>query len=126
MGQPLRRIAFGYTLDAFPGNLIVACHQLKRKLERAGFSVVVATCPLSALPPDTDIVFVPEALAEAARQAAPQCRIEVLDHLLNHPAYNALVAQLAEGGEWSAERLAAPADPDAGEIQTYRGYERVD
>ncbi len=36
MAQVVRRIAFGYTIDAFPGMLIVACHQLKRKLERAG------------------------------------------------------------------------------------------
>ncbi|MBI5878097.1 MAG: hypothetical protein HZB53_10615 [Chloroflexi bacterium] len=126
MTRLVRRIVFGYTYDAFPGLLIVACNQLKRKLERAGFAVTVETAPLSALPPDTDIVFVPLALADVARQAASQCRIEVLDELLNHPSYNILVAQLMDGSEWTALPAAPPADPAAGTIQTYRGSLRID
>lgn len=126
MTRLVRRIVFGYTYDAFPGALIIGCNQLKRKMERAGFAVIVETAPLDALPPDTDIVFVPEALADAARHAAPQCRIETLDVLLNHPSYNALVEQLTNGSDWTAERAAPPADPSAGKIQTYRGYMRID
>jgi len=122
----VRRIVFGYTYDAFPGLLIIACSQLKRKLERAGFAVRVETAPLADLPGDTDIVFVPRDLEREARAAAPQCRIEALDDLLNHPSYNVLVDQIADGSEWTAAQTAPPADPAAGSIQTYRGSLRID
>lgn len=126
MARLVRRIVFGYSYDAFPGLLIVACNQLKRKLERAGFAVKIGTEPLSSLPDDTDIVFVPQELEREARQAAPQCRIEVLDELLNHPSYNELVDQIVDGSEWTAASAPPPADPSAGTIQTYRGSLRID
>jgi mannitol-specific phosphotransferase system IIBC component len=121
----VRRIVFGYDIDFFPGLLIVGCNQLKRKLERAGFDVRVGTFPLDHLPPDTDIIFVPSELDAMARKAAPQCRIESLDSLLNHPAYNQLVEQLERGTEWTAPPLAAHSDEE-GQIMQYRGYQRID
>ena len=122
----IRRIVFGYTVDCFPGPLIVGCNQMKRKVERAGFDIAVSMEPLSELPPETDVLFVPLELAELAQQIAPQCRIEALDNFLNHPLYNALIAQLKEGREWSAaQRTAHVTNEEEGYIATYRGYQRI-
>ncbi|MBI1800728.1 MAG: hypothetical protein HYR71_03755 [Chloroflexi bacterium] len=125
--RPLKRIVFGYTLDGFPGLLIVGYNQLKRKLERARFDIAMSLCPLSDLPAEVDVLFVPAELAEAARQAAPASRIEALDSFMNHPAYNLLIQQLVEGREWTAlKRPAEPPSDEEGYIVRYRGYERIE
>lgn len=121
----VKRIVFGYTVDCFPGLLIVGCNQLKRKIERAGFDVAVSMEPLTALPTDTDILCVPPELLKAAQQTT-DCRIEVIDHYLNHPTYNTVIAQLKAGHEWTAARRSERmTSADDGEIMTYRGYERI-
>ena len=122
----VKRIVFGYTVDCFPGLLIVGCNQLKRKVQRAGFAIAVSMEPLTALPPDSDILCVPPELVALAQEVAPHCRIEALYNYLNHPAYNVLIEQLRAGHEWTAARLTERVtDADEGEIMTYRGYERI-
>jgi mannitol-specific phosphotransferase system IIBC component len=124
----VRRIVFGYTIDCFPGLLIVGCNQLKRKLERAGFVVTVSMEPLTALPVETDILIVPSELGELARQAASHSHIEVVDNFLNHPIYNTLIAQFNEGQVWTAARKEPNTqipDESEGQIVTYQGYQRI-
>jgi len=123
----VKTIVFGYTLDYFPGPLIVGYNQLKRKLQRAGFAVSVRLCPLSDLPSDVSIIFTPLELADQAAQAAPHSRIIALESFLNQPSYNALVEQLKEGREWTAARVSTHArSDDEGQIVNYRGYERIE
>ncbi len=122
----LRRIAFGYTLDNFPGALIVGQHQLTRKLERAGFDVAVSFCPLNDLPADTDILIVAPELVPAACQAAPHSHVQIVENFINHPAYDELIEQLQAGKEWMAARLADRPVTEGGKILHYRGYERID
>jgi mannitol-specific phosphotransferase system IIBC component len=123
----LRRIVFAYTVDFFPGMLILGHNQLKRMLARNGFDVKVSMAPLNDLPPDVDMVFVPPELAEAARQAVPHGRVEVLESPLNHPRYDALIRQLGEGIEWTAARVVEQASTEeSGQMVRYRGYERIE
>lgn len=122
----LKRIVFGYSVDCFPGTLIIGHNQLKRKLIRAGFDVTVSMAPLKDLPPDVDILFVPPELAEAARQVACHCQVEVLETFLNHPLYDTLINKL-DGTEWVARRLTEhPPEAESGQIVRYRGYERIE
>ncbi len=90
------KIAFGFTLDVFPGPLILGYNQVKHKLAEAGVHASVSLTALADLPADVDVVFVPPELAEAARLAAPHAHVEALDNFLNHPGYNALVQDLAQ------------------------------
>ena len=127
MPRILKRIVFGYTVDFFPGNLILGYNQLKRMLARAQFDVKVNLAPLNDLPPHTNIVFVPPELVETARRAAPSCQIEALASFLNDPHYDALIRQLEEGTEWTAAKIADQTSAeDSGEIVNYRGYERIE
>ncbi len=89
-----KTIVFGYTLDCLPGLLIVGYNQFKHKVAEAGLNVAVKMLPLNDLPPQVDVLFVPQEFAEAARKAAPHSRVEVLGTFLNHPSYNTLIQQL--------------------------------
>ncbi len=123
----IKRIVFGYSLDNFPGALIIGQHTLQRKLERAGFDVSVSFCPLSDLSADTDILIVAPELVPAACQAAPHSHVQIVEDFINHPAYDELIEQLQSGKEWTAARLAdRPAATEEGKIFKYRGYERID
>ena len=121
----LRRVVVGYSVDYFPGALIIAHHSLQAKLARAGYAVAVTLAPLHDLPEGVDILLTPPELAEAARAAAPHAVHVSLDSHAHHPFYDQLVAELAAGQVWTAER---PAERPAGqgEVVVYRGYERVD
>ena len=92
--EPLLRVVFGFTLDIFPGLLILGHNQFKRKAADAGLRVSVSMLALGELPPDVAVVFVPQELAEAARQAAPGATVVALDSFLNHPAYKQIIAEL--------------------------------
>jgi hypothetical protein len=95
LARCVKTIVFGYTLDVFPGPLIIGYNQLKHKIEEAALGVSVKMLPLSDLPAEVDYLFVPLELAEAARQAAPHSRVEALDSFLNHPSYNTVVEELS-------------------------------
>lgn len=123
----LRRIVFGYTVECFPGMLILGYNQLKRMLARAEFDVKVNLAPLNDLPADTDILFVPPELLESARCAASNARVDALEDYLNHPAYTALIQQISEGVEWRACKITEqPASDQNTQIVRYRGYERIE
>ncbi|MBI5302221.1 MAG: hypothetical protein HY868_08795 [Chloroflexi bacterium] len=125
--RTLLRVVFGYAVECFPGALILGYHQLKRMFVRAGFVVKVSMSPLSDLPPDTNLLLVPTALAEEARRGAFDCQIEVLEDFLNAPIYSTLIHQLTESIEWTAPKIVGQTTPnDDGEIVNYRGYERVE
>jgi hypothetical protein len=91
-----KQIVFGYTLDVFPAMLVVACEQLKRKVARAGADAHVQMLPLTELPADTFVLFVPPILVDAAHQAAPGARIEALGEMVNLRVYDALVEELSK------------------------------
>jgi mannitol-specific phosphotransferase system IIBC component len=123
----VRRIAFGYALDFFPGTLILGFNQLKHMLERAGFAATVSMSPLSDLPLDADIILVPRVLLEGARKVAPNSRVEGLDSFLDHPIYRSLIEELESGQEWTAARLTQhPSEEGEGQVVRYRGYQRID
>jgi hypothetical protein len=90
-----KQVVFGFTLDVFPGMLIVGYNQFKRKAAEAGLQAQVRLMNLSDVPADVDVLFVPPELAEAARRAAPHSRVEALDNYLNHPSYNGLIEALS-------------------------------
>jgi len=101
-GAP-REVVFGFTLDVFPGPLITGYQQFKNKIADADISARVRMLPLGELPADLDVLFVPRELADAARAAAPDSRIVVLDTFQNHPMYNSLVDEwLLRGAQSSA------------------------
>ena len=122
----IRRIVFGYTLDHFPSAIILGHNQLKRMLERAGFAIKVTMAPLTDLPPDVDILFVPPELEQAAQAILAPERIQVLEDMVNHPRYANLVQQLTERVTITAARQDEHATENAGNIITYRGYQRVE
>jgi mannitol-specific phosphotransferase system IIBC component len=127
-GEPrlLRRIVFGYTVECFPGMLILGYNQLKRMLARGEFDVKINLAPLNDLPSDTDILFVPPELREPAEHVT--CvQVQVLEDYLNHPAYTALMQQLNDGVGWRACKIAEPPAPEQNSQSVrYRGYERIE
>jgi mannitol-specific phosphotransferase system IIBC component len=122
----IHRIGFGYALDFMPAALIVGFNQLRRKLERAGFSVVISLEPLSALPAGLDILFVPPELEATARAVAPQLPIVVVANFLNHPSYSELIRRLAEGREIYALPVEDERPASGAVVERYRGYERIE
>jgi len=108
----------------------------------------VELLPLTGLPSDTDLLFVPEALADAARQAAPEACVVGVDERPAPEVFQTLVDQLRAGVELTAASdetadagadAAPPAEPAAGSEQPrpppapprgkvvrYRGWERID
>lgn len=121
-----KRIVFGYSLDFFPGSLLLGHHQLKRMIERAGFDLSVLMSPLSDVPPDTDLLFVVSELEQAARQAAPHARVEVVEDFVNHPAYERLIKELEAGTTIIARKIDERERKERAKILHYRGYERLD
>jgi hypothetical protein len=62
----IKKIAVAYDLNALPLTLIQSYNVLRRRIERAGFKIEAIMRPLTDLPPEVDVVFVPEERAEAA------------------------------------------------------------
>jgi hypothetical protein len=119
-------IGFGYALDFMPAPLLVGYNQLRRKVERAGLNVVVELVPLSDLPAELDILFVPAQLEATARGVWNAGPLIVLEAYLNHPAYSELVSRLQQGTEIYALPMEPPPAPDEPIILHYRGNVRVD
>ena len=125
--QVLKRIVFGYSVDSFSGSELLGYNQLKRMLERAAYDVAVSLEPLNELPSNIDLMFVPPHLADQARQATPQTRVQVIEDFVNNPIYEALIQKLQDGREWTAPKVVArSATDESGQIVRYRGYERID
>ncbi len=122
----IRRIGFAYALDFMPAPLIVGYNQLRRKLERAGFGVVVSLVPLHDLPPAIDMLFVPEELEAPAREVAPALSIVVVDNFLNHPSYSALIERLTDRREIYALRAEDEHSQSDSVIERWRGNERIE
>jgi hypothetical protein len=107
----VRRIVWGYEVGVLPVPWLMGYKRLKAMIERAGFAIRVDLLPLSGLPADTDLLCVPDELAEAARAAAPEAYVLALGGRPPQDALQALVDQLGAGVELTAERTAAPAAP---------------
>lgn len=121
----VKKIVVGYDVNILPLSLIRSFTRLRGRLARAGFKIEAVLRPISRLPLDTDILFVPAELMEVARQAAPET-LYVL--AIQQSAYNELVKQLEEGGEIYALRAEDSADQSGsqgGSIVRYRGYTRI-
>ncbi len=102
----VKRVVFGFTVDVFPGRLLIGYEQFKRKAAEANLGVQVELARLSDLPPNTFLLLVPAELAEAARQAAPECRIEVVEDSVNSPIFDSIIREIrAENAQASASRL---------------------
>jgi mannitol-specific phosphotransferase system IIBC component len=125
----VKKVVVAYDLNALPPTLIRNFSVLRRKLERAGFKVEVVLRPLTQLPPEADVLFVPDALVEAAQAAAPGARVMPLALSAPHPpAFDDLVQQLNAGQELYALRVEEGSDqPDTPRrvIVRYRGHERL-
>jgi hypothetical protein len=130
----VRRIVWAYEAGVLPGSWLMGCKRLKALLERAGFGIRVDMLPLTELPVDADVVFVPEALDEAARAAAPAARVIALAGRPEQEVFDALVAELRAGTELTAppsaaasdEGVDAPGTAPRGTVVRYRGWERID
>ena len=122
----IRSIGFGYALDFMPAPFLVGFNQMRRKLERAGFTVNVSLVPLSDVPSDIDILFVPAHLESNARKAAPGKWIIALDTYLNHLSYADVLNRLEDGSEIYALRANAGGTESGSEIVRYRGNLRID
>jgi mannitol-specific phosphotransferase system IIBC component len=109
-----------------PAPLLVGYNRLRRKVERAGLNVAVELVPLSDLPSELDILFVPAPLEAAARSVWNAGPLIVLEAYHNHPAYSELVSRLQQGTEIYALPMEPPPAPDEPIILHYRGNVRVD
>lgn len=87
-------IIFGFTIDVFPGMLIVGYEQLKRKVEEAGINAQVKMLALDALPANVHTLIVPIQLEQSARQAAATARVIALAEMVNAPIYETLIQEL--------------------------------
>jgi hypothetical protein len=144
----VRRIVWGYEVGVLPVPWLMGSKRLKAALERAGFAIRVDLLPLTGLPPDTDLLFVPDALADAARRAAPDAHVVCVDERPGPEVFQTLVDQLRAGVDLTvasdeaadaAEDAAPPAEPalgsdqprpppapPRGKVVRYRGWERID
>ena len=125
----VKKVAVAYDLNALPLTLIRNFSVLRRKLERAGFKIEVVMRPLTQLPPDVDVLFVPDVLVESARQAMPGARVMPLALTeARPPAFDELLQQLDSGQELYALRVEGESDqPNAPRriVVRYRGHERL-
>jgi hypothetical protein len=130
MPKLLKKIVLGYELPALPTFLMRSFMLLRSKLGRAGFQIEVVLRPLNQLPPDTDLLFVPTGLVEAARQVAPPTArvVPLTASTAQQPAYDELLKQLEAGQGIYALRVEAEEHQPGsrpGTIVRYRGYTRL-
>jgi mannitol-specific phosphotransferase system IIBC component len=126
----VKKVAVTYDLSALPPSLILSFNVLRRKLERSGYEIEVVLRPLNGLPPDVDLVFVPEEMQAAAQQAVPGARLMPLVPDASHqPAYDELLQHLEAGQEMCASRRQEgdnATEATRRVIMRYRGHERID
>lgn len=87
-------IVFGFTVDICPALLILGYEQFRKRATEKGLGIDVRLVALSDLPEHIHTLFVPPALAQAARQSAPNSRIIALEELVNNPIYDAVIEVL--------------------------------
>ena len=121
----IKKVVIGYELKALPPALIRSLTLLRGKLARKRYKIEVSLCPLSQLPPDADVLFVPGGLLEAAEQAAPAAAwVAPLDTATTQQViFDELLQRLAAGQEMYA--LLVEEQPGRGVIVRYRGNERI-
>ena len=135
----VRRVVWAYEVGVLPVPWLMGYKRLKATLERAGFAIRVDMLPLTGLPDDVDLLFVPDELAETARQAAPSVQVTALEGRPEQTVFQALVDQLRAGTALAApsappatsipaaeEHGGAPPEAPRGTIVRYRGFERID
>jgi hypothetical protein len=98
---------------------------LRGKLARKRYKVEVILCPLSQFPADTDVLFVPGELLEAAQQAASEAAwVAPLDAAKTHQVvFDELVQRLEAGQGMYA--LSVDEQSRGGVIVRYRGNQRI-
>lgn len=84
--------------EAGMGSSLMSVNALKKKLKKANVDVTVIHKPARAIPQDAQVVVVHKGLAAVARSKAPQAVVVTFNHFMNDPAFDRLVATLAEGG----------------------------
>jgi mannitol-specific phosphotransferase system IIBC component len=137
----VRRVVWGYQVGMLPVPWLMGFKRLKATLEREGFAIRVELLPLTSVPADADLLFVPDDLAEGARQAAPDAQVIALGSRPEQAVFQVLVEQLRAGTELSVpapgpvptastaapeEQDTSPPPPTRGTIVRYRGWERID
>ena len=95
----------------------------KTRLEQEGSRLSVEMAPLSALPPDTDLIVVPPELVRQARGRAPQVECASVTSNDYPRQVVELLARLRSEGRYTTS---APEDEGAPTIVRYVGYERAD
>ena len=126
----IKKVVIGYDLTALPPTLIRGLTLLRGKLARKRFRIEVILCPLTQLPPDTDVLFVPAGLLEAARQAAPAAVwVAALNAATTQQTvFDELIERLEAGQDLAALPVDESADassPEGSVIVRYRGNERI-
>lgn len=131
--REIQKIVIAYHLQTLPPTLIRSFTLLRGRVRRKRYRLEVVLLPLQKVPADTDVLFVPEELLEAARQAAPQVeRIALLDTSQTHQAsFDRLFSDLEEGSLIFARSVDEAGSlekrgPKGGVIMRYRGSERID
>jgi hypothetical protein len=127
----VRRIVWGYRVGELPVPWLMGYKRLKATLERAGFAIRVDLLPLTELPPEVDLLFVPSELAETARAAAPDACVIALAGRPEPAVFQALVDQLRAGTALAAPtppgpEPGAPSTTPRGVVVRYRGRMRID
>ena len=119
------KIVIGYDLSALPPSLIRSFTLLRGRLARKRFKIEVVLRPLSQLPPDTDVLFVPAVMLEVASQVAPQAVwvAALIDKTTRQVVFDELLQRLAAGQEMYA--LPVEEQSGRGVIVRYRGNERI-
>lgn len=130
--REVKRIVIGYDLKSLPPALFRSFNLLRGKLARRRLRVEVLIRPISKLPPDTDVLFVPAELLEQAQQIAPYAaRIGLLDPRKTYQkVFDEFLKDLEAGAEIYALRVDEAGDLErtgarGGVIVRYRGNERV-
>ena len=128
----VRKIVIGFDLEFMPPSLVRNFTLLRGKIARKRLRIDVALGAITKLPPNTDVLFVPEELLEKAQQiVSPDIRISGLTSKKTYQtAFDKLLKELEEGNEIFAERLAEAETLEkigakGGVIMRYRGSERI-
>lgn len=108
--RAVRRIACGYDLSALPAWWLMVHRRIKTAVERQGLRVKVDLAPLSALPPEVDLVIVPPELASTARERAPQAECVSIGSQQYPGAVIELLSRLGDEQRYQVERVERSTD----------------
>lgn len=94
-GSAIRKVVIA--CDAGMGSSVMLASQLRRQLQK--HAVQVEHTPVSAIPPDADVVIVHSGLAARARAGAPDKVIVPIQVFIGDPAVTRVVKAVQSGGE---------------------------